>query len=190
MSILHWLFHRRRDPKVHLGDVQMHLDWNVVSAFCEMFGASIGRQPEPEELRAYFADAVRLPLFHPEDTETAGGHLLHLAITDLRNGYFGGFETKDYWLPLIFRPSVTLRGYLVDIDSGRVLAETQVTQKPGWIRYRNPMLFAWNFFFEGADESVVKPMGEVAAIKTLKKLKKLADKQQRIIHLLEKNKIT
>ncbi|MEM9634129.1 MAG: hypothetical protein AAGA50_22560 [Pseudomonadota bacterium] len=190
MSILHWLFHRKRDPIVYLGEVQMHLDWNLVTAFCELFGAGIGRQPDPEELRAYYADAMRLRLFHPEDSNTTGGHLLHLAFTDLRNGYFGGIDTKDYWLPLILRPSVTLRGYLVDIDSGRVLAETKVTQKPGWIRYRNPMLFAWNFFFEGADKSVVKPMGEVAALKTLKKLKKLTNKQQRIDHPLEKNRIT
>jgi hypothetical protein len=91
---------------------------------------------------------------------------------------------------LILRPSVTLQGFIVDIETGRVLAETKITQKPGWIRYRNPVLFAWNFFVEGADEAVSKPMGEVAALKILKKLKSLADKQQRIDHLLEKNRIT
>jgi hypothetical protein len=96
MSIFHWLFRRKKPPNVYLGDVQMHLDWNVVSAFCEIFGASIGHQPTPEELRLYYSAALNLPLYHSEGREAAGGHLLHLAITDLRHGYFGALDTKDY----------------------------------------------------------------------------------------------
>lgn len=190
MSILNWLLRRQKPPKVYIGDVQMHLDWNIVSSFCEMFGTTVGRQPDPEDLRRYFASVLGLQTYAADDPETAGGHLFHLAITDLRYGYFGPFEASDYWVPIVLRPSITVRGFLVDIDTGDTLAERQLTQKPPWIRYKNPVFLAWSFFLGSTDPDSAQPMGDMAAIRVLKKLKKLAKKQAQMDYLLEKNRIT
>lgn len=168
----------------------MHLDWNIVSSFCEMFGTTVGLQPDPEDLRRYFASALRLETYTPDNPEMSGGHLFHLAITDLRYGYFGPFEANDYWVPLVLRPSITVKGFLVDIDTGNVLAERQLTQKPPWIRYKNPVFLAWSFFLGTTDPDAAQPMGDMAAIKMLKQLKTLAKKQAHVDHLLEKNRIT
>jgi len=190
MSILSWLFSRKKPPQVYLGDVHMRLDWNIVSSFCELFGTTVGRQPDPEDLRRYFSSALKLEAFVPNDPNMSGGHLFHLAITDLRYGYFGPFEANDYWAPIIVRPSITVRGFLVDIETGSVLAEQQLTQKPPWIRYKNPVFLAWSFFLGHTDPDAAQPMGDMAAIKVLKKLKTLAEKQAKVDHLLAKNRIT
>lgn len=190
MSILNWLFRRQKIPKVYLDDVHLHLDWNIVSSFCEIFGTLVDQRPESEDLKRYFGSVLNLDAYVADDPEMSGGHLFHLAITDLRYGYFGPLQANDYWVTLVFRPSITVRGFLVDIDTGNVLAERQLTQKPPWIRYKNPVLFAWSFFLENADPDAEQPMGDMAAIKMLKTLKKVAKKQANIDYLLEKNRIT
>ncbi len=190
MSIINWLFRRQKIPKVCLGDVQMHLDWNIVSSFCELVGTTAGRQPSQEELKQYFSAALGLAAYVPNDQEMSGGHLFHFAITDLRHGYFGPFGESDYWVPIVIRPSITVKGFLIDIDTGRIMATRTHTQKTPWKRYKNPVFLAWSFFLGTTDPDAAQPMGDMAAIKILKKLKALAKKQTRVDYLLEKNRVT
>lgn len=190
MSLLNWIFRRKRRPTIYLGDVQMHLDWNIVSSFCHCFGAPVQAEPDPTQLQSYFARALDLPCYACDVDTKAGDQLLHLAITDLRYGFLASLNTSDYWIPLLIRPSVTLYGYLLDIDSGQVLAEKRVTQKPGWLRSADPVLFAWSYLTGNSGPASSQPMTDKAAIKALRQLKKLAAHTARTGHLLEKNRIT
>jgi len=190
MSILHWLFRRKKPPTLFLGDVQMHLDWNIVSSFCHYFGAPIQAEPSPEQLRHYFAKALGLPLYGSGEDIKTGDQLVHFAITDLRYGFFSSINANDTWLPLLIRPSITVYGYLLDIGSGQVLAEKQVTQKPGWLSYANPVLFAWSCFLEENEFEPADPLSDKAAKKTLRKLRKVSTQMARTGHLLEKNRMT
>ncbi|WP_269582379.1 hypothetical protein [Roseibium sp. Sym1] len=190
MSLLNWIFRRKAPPAIFLGDVQMHLDWNMVSSFCHYFGAPVQAEPEPDKLRGYFARALDLPLYGPDQDIRPGDQLVHLAITDLRYGFFTSINANNTWIPLVLRPSITLYGYLVDIDSGQVLAEKRVTQKPSWLSFTNPVLFAWSYFLEDITFHDANPMSDKAAQKALRSLKKVAAQMARTGHLLEKNRIT
>jgi hypothetical protein len=190
MSILHWLFRRKKPPQIYLGDVQMHLDWNVVSSFCHYFGAPVQSEPPHEQLQKYFAEALEIPVYEKSMETAAGDQLLHLAITDLRYGFLASLNTNDYWIPLLIRPSVTFYGYLLDIDSGQVVAEKRVTRKASWLHSANPVLFAWSFFTGDFGPTTSKPMTDVAARKALNDLKKMAAHTAQTGHLLEKNRMT
>lgn len=190
MSFWNWLFGRKKPPTVFLGDVQMHLDWNIVSSFCHYFGVPIQAEPSPEQLQSYFAHALGLPLYGPEENIKAGDQLVHFAITDLRYGFFSSINANDTWIPLLIRPSINVYGYLLDIDSGQVLAEKQVTQKPGWLSFANPVLFAWSYFMEENEFEPTDPMSDKAAKKALRQLRKVAAQMARTGHLLEKNRTT
>lgn len=168
MTFVSWLFGRKKAPTIFLGDVQMHLDWNIVSSFCHYFGAPVQAEPDPGQLRRYFAQALDLPLFAPDAELKPGDQLLHLAITDLRYGFLASLNTNDTWIPLLIRPSVTLYGYLLDIDNGQVLAEKRVTQKPSWLRSADPILFAWTYFTGNVGPAPSRPMTDTAAAKALR----------------------
>lgn len=190
MSIFNWLFRRKKPPQIYLGDVQMHLDWNIISSFCHHFGAPVQTQPDPGTLRSYFAQALDLPLYENGLETAAGDQLLHLAITDLRYGFHAALNANDTFIPILFRPSVTFYGYLLDVDSGQVLAEKRVTRKASWLQSANPVLFAWSFFTGEFGEAPSKPMTDIAAQKALRDLKKIAAHTAQTGHLLAKNRIT
>jgi len=177
MSIPDWIFRRKKPPTIFLGDVQMHLDWNVLSALCEGFAYTWNGQPSPKVLREHFSNALGLPVYEAGICPPAGNLLFHLAITDIHHGHVNAYRFGDYWIPVVLRPSVTVQGYLVDIETGNVLAEGQQTQKPGWIRYRNPPLVAWSLLTQSdaAGAALDPPMCETTAIKLLLKLKKTAE---------------
>jgi len=182
MSFWNRLLRRKVSPTVFLGDVDMHLEWNVLSALCDGFGYDWRGNPAPEVLQRHFADALGLPVYDRGKSELAGNQLFHLAITDLRHGHLGALRAGDYWIPVALRPSVTVQGYLVDLETGHVLAEARQTQKPGWVRYRNPPLLAWSLIVQGdaAGDALDPPMCETAAIKVLMKLKKIAKQQAKL----------
>lgn len=190
MSFWRWLLGIRKPPTIFLGDVQMHLDWNIVSSFCHHFGAPVQTEPDQEQLQRYFAKALGLPLYSPDADLKPGDQLLHLAITDLRYGFLASLNTHDTWLPLLIRPSVTLYGYLLDIDSGQVLAEKRVSQKPSWLSSADPVLFAWTYLTGDFGPAPSRPMTDKAAVKALRQLQKLAAHNARTGHLLEKNNMT
>ncbi len=190
MKLFQWLSGWKRPPQIFLGDVQMHLDWNLVSSFCHYFGSPVHAEPDPHQLRRYFSDVLKMPLFDPNDQTTAGSRLFHLAITDLRYGFAASLNSGDYWLPLVIRPSVTVYGYLLDIDSGQVLAEKRVTQRPSWVRFANPVLFAWSLLADCSESRPSRPMTDTAANKALKQLKKRAARTAQTGHLLAKTRIS
>ncbi|MHA7772542.1 hypothetical protein [Roseibium sp. M-1] len=206
MSFWNWLFRRKKPPTIFLGDVQMHLEWNLLSAFSDGFHYTWADKPSPEILQEHFANALGLPRLSEEELPPRfGDKLFHFAIIDLRKGCLDSINGSDFFLPIFIRPSVTVHGYLIDLHSGDLLAEARATQKPGWLRYRNPriigpMLCAQFLPFpysqsDPAGHAMQPPMCEAAAIKVLQKLVKTAKQaeKQRIAqnaYLLEKNNTT
>nr|WP_319387207.1 hypothetical protein [uncultured Roseibium sp.] len=155
----------------------MRLNWNLLSAFCDGPDYTWGPKPSPEVLREHFSSFLGLQKHDPAAASAPGDRLFHLAIVDLHHGYFDTFRGGDFWMPLFFRPSVTVQGYLLDIATGDLLAEEQWTQKPGWVRYRNPRVLAPKLL-SGTDPAGAEldpPMCETAAVKVLLRLKQQAD---------------
>ena len=179
MSLFNWLFRRWKRPKIFLGDVQMKLEWNVLSALCDGLDYAWQGAPPPDVLRRHFSDALGLPMFDARSCDPKGNHLLHLAITDIRHGHVDTYQLDNFWIPLALRPSATVQGYLVDLETGNLIAEGQQTQKPGWIRYRKPPVLALSLLLgsDVAGKALDPPMCETAAIKLLIKLKKIAREQ-------------
>ncbi|WP_299471089.1 hypothetical protein [uncultured Roseibium sp.] len=155
----------------------MQLDWNLLSAICDDLDYTWEPMPGPHILREHFSSFLGLQKYDTAVASDRGDRLFHLAITDLRHGHFNVVQGGDYWTPLFLRPSVTVQGYLLDIDTGDLLAEERWTQKPGWVRYRNPRILAPKLLF-GADPAGAEldpPMCETAAAKVLLRLKRQAD---------------
>jgi|GEM_PF-3082266 len=185
MSFWNLLFRRTEPPTIFLGDVLMHLEWNLLSAISDGFHYTWAQKPSPEVLKEHFAASLGLPLFSQDEMEfRPGDKLFHFAITDLRHGQMGIIGGADVFLPFMLRPSVTLQGYLIDIDTGVVLAEAQVTRKPGWLRYRNPRILGPMVLSQfvplafspsdPAGRAMQPPLCEAAAITVLQKLMKSA----------------
>ncbi len=177
MSWLSRSFGRKKPPQIYLGDVQMRLNWNLLSVFFDDLDYTSEPQPSPQVLREHFSSFLGLPKHDPAVASAPGDRLFHLAIVDLHHGFFDTLRDADFWMPLFLRPSVTVQGYLLDIDTGDLLAEEKWTQKPGWVRYRNPRILAPSLL-SGADAAgadLDPPMCETAAIKVLMRLKQKAD---------------
>lgn len=177
MSWFDRVFGPKRRPKIYLGDVQMKLEWSLLSEFTGGQGYAGSAEPSPRILRDHFSSFLGLPTFDLGSSSAPGDRLFHLAIVDLRQGIYGVVSGPGFDTPLFLRPSVTVQGYLLDIESGNVLAEDRLTQKPGWIRYRNPAVLGPKLLFgtDPAGPELAPPLCETAAVKMLMRLKRQAD---------------
>jgi len=170
------VFSPKRRPTIYLGDVQMKLEWSLLSEITGGPGYPGSPEPSPQMLRDHFSSFLELPILDSGSSSAPGDRLFHLAIVDLRQGIAGIARGPGFDLPLLLRPSVTVQGYLLDIETGNVLAEDRLTQKPGWMRYRNPSVLGPHLLFgtDPAGAKMVPPLCETAVVKMLLRLKRQA----------------
>lgn len=133
MSFLFWK--KKTSPQLHIGDVEVRFDNNLLGLLlCAHEGVFLTGTRLQQDLRSQISTLLSRPIFNSEHEHGKHDCILHIAITDLRGGSVLNVPAPivDFDLLVPFRPSITLQGYLVSLESHKVLAERKLTEKPSW----------------------------------------------------------
>lgn len=105
-------------------------------------------QPGPDSgefLRAHLESSFELPLPPPAAEATDADYVLDIFVLRHQRGEAAEVIGGDFWIPMLWRPEVEVRGHVHALRSGRTLIDLRVRKAMAWgafLRYSlNPRVY-------------------------------------------------